>query len=190
MITIEPPRSNTTNADGWLAWGLSRPGLTRFANKAQAAAGLKGEVEILLTGDATLRRLNRDYRKKDKATDVLSFPAPEGFGDGHAGDLAISLQTAQRQADEHGHTLADEVRILLLHGLLHLAGMDHEVDAGEMAERESELRKQLKLPVGLIDRATEETTRIKTVPKLAKKPLKALKTASKNAQKSTRRVAA
>jgi probable rRNA maturation factor len=155
MITIEPPRNTAAHADGWAAWGLSRLALTRFANKAQAVVGLDGEVEILLAGDATLRRLNREYRSKDKATDVLSFPAPQEFGGGHAGDLAISLQTAQRQALEHGHELGEEVRILLLHGFLHLAGMDHEADKGEMAEREAELRVALKLPVGLIGRAAK-----------------------------------
>jgi probable rRNA maturation factor len=154
MITIEPPRSTVAHADPWSAWGLSRPALSRFAKRAQVAVGLDGEVEILLAGDATLRRLNREYRGKDKATDVLSFSAPEGFGDGHAGDLAVSLQTAQKQADRHGHSLDVEVRVLVLHGLLHLAGMDHEVDAGEMASRESELRKALKLPSGLIGRVT------------------------------------
>jgi len=173
MITIEPPRSTAAHADSWAAWELSRPGLTRFANKAQAAAGLVGEVEILLTRDATLRRLNRDYRSKDKATDVLSFPAPAEFNGGHAGDLAISLQTAKRQAKEHGHTLADEIRILLLHGLLHLAGMDHETDLGEMADRESELREQLKLPVGLIGRSTQGPL---SKPKRSKAPLKDVRT--------------
>jgi probable rRNA maturation factor len=171
MITIEPPRSTVAHADGWAAWGLSRLALTRFANRAQAAVGLAGEVEILLAGDATLRRLNRDFRAKDKPTDVLSFPALEGFGDGHAGDLAISLQTAQRQATEHGHTLAEEVRVLLLHGFLHLAGMDHETDSGEMEARETILRKALKLPPGLIDRTHKNSTRIKTPHKVAQTSL-------------------
>ena len=157
MITIEPPRSSAAHADAWTAWGLSRPTLTRFAKKAQTAVGLEGDVEILLAGDATLRRLNRDFRAKDKPTDVLSFPAPPDFTGSHAGDLAISLQTAQRQATEHGHTLADEVRVLLLHGLLHLSGMDHETDSGEMEARETNLRKTLKLPLGLIDRAHKST---------------------------------
>ena len=134
-------------------------GLARFAKRAQAVVRLEGAVEILLAGDATLQRLNRHFRGKDKATDVLSFPAAKEFGEGHAGDLAISLQTAQRQAEEHGHSLDDEVRVLLLHGLLHLAGMDHEVDAGEMAAREAELRITLKLPVGLIGRTGKTTAK-------------------------------
>jgi probable rRNA maturation factor len=153
MITIEPPRSTAAHGDGWTAWGLSRSGLSRFVKAAQAAVGLTGGVDVLLAGDATLRRLNRTFRGKDKATDVLSFPAAAEFGDGHAGDLAISLNTAERQAEQHGHSLRDEVRVLLLHGLLHLAGMDHETDKGQMARREAELRAQLKLPVGLIGRA-------------------------------------
>jgi probable rRNA maturation factor len=135
--------------------GLSRSGLARFLRVAQEAVSLKGEVDVLLAGDTTLKRLNREYRGKNKATDVLSFPAPEEMAEERAGDLAISLDTASRQAEEHGHTLRDEVRVLLLHGLLHLSGMDHEADQGEMAAREAELRRSLRLPTGLIARATE-----------------------------------
>jgi probable rRNA maturation factor len=125
---------------------------------AQAAVGLEGEVDVLLAGDRTLRRLNRGYRGKDKATDVLSFPAAAELAGDHGGDLAISLDTAKRQAEEHGHSLRDEVRVLLLHGLLHLSGMDHETDRGEMAERESELRAKLRLPNGLIARVEGQAT--------------------------------
>ncbi len=98
--------------------------------------------------------MNRTFRGKNKPTDVLSFPAPEEIADEHAGDLAISLDTAAQQAESFGHSLGQEVRILLLHGLLHLAGMDHEVDSGEMAAREAELRRELKLPVTLIERVS------------------------------------
>jgi probable rRNA maturation factor len=160
-MTLEPPRKmavsarttvQTTDAEMWCAVGLSRAGLGRFLRTAQTAVGLGGEVAVLLSGDATLRRLNREFRGKNKATDVLSFPAAPGFGGDHAGDLAISLETAERQAAEHGHSLRDEVRVLLLHGLLHLAGMDHEVDGGAMAAREGELRRTLGLKRGLIAR--------------------------------------
>ena len=147
------------DAEVWRAWGLSRSGLSRFLRVAQAAVGLEGEVEVLLAGDRTLRRLNREYRGKDKATDVLSFPALEELAGVHGGDLAISLETAKRQAAEQGHTLRDEVRVLLLHGLLHLSGMDHEVDGGEMAGREGELRGRLRLPNGLIARVEGPGTR-------------------------------
>jgi probable rRNA maturation factor len=116
---------------------------------------VKGEVAVLLAGDATLRRLNKQFRGKDKATDVLSFPPASQTSAKHGGDLAISFETARKQADEHGHELNEELRVLMLHGLLHLAGMDHETDDGEMAEREAKLRRKLKLPVGLIARAHE-----------------------------------
>ena len=145
MINIEPPSSDFEMG------GLSASGLARFLNTARRAVGLEGSVEVLLTSDAELKRLNRAFRGKNKATDVLSFPAP-AEAEGVAGDLAVSLDTALRQAEEHGHTLRDEVRILLLHGVLHLAGEDHEADAGEMAARERELRKKLRLPAGLIER--------------------------------------
>jgi len=186
MITIEPPRNSAAHADAWTAWGLSRPTLTRFARKAQAAVGLEGDVEILLAGDATLRRLNRDFRAKDKSTDVLSFPAPSDFIGTHAGDLAISLQTAQRQATEQGHTLSDEIRVLLLHGLLHLSGMDHETDSGEMAARESDLRKSLKLASGLIDRVHKNAAQ----PKVALKARKHREAPKKAASTSRRGVTA
>jgi probable rRNA maturation factor len=147
MITIEPTTSN-------LEESLSRSGLTSFLNRARLAVGLRGEVEVLLSDDSTLRRLNKSFRGKNKPTDVLSFPAPPQIKGqpAHAGDLAISLETAARQADSFGHPLRDEVRILLLHGLLHLSGLDHETDNGEMATRESHLRRQLRLPNTLIER--------------------------------------
>ena len=155
MITLEPPRTLLVDEDPWSAWGLSRVGLSRFAKRAQAAVKLSGEVDVLLAGDRKLRQLNRQFRGKDKATDVLSFPAPAEFEQGHAGDLALSLETAARQAREHGHELQDELKVLLLHGLLHLAGFDHETDRGEMAAREAELRVALRLNTGLIARVQE-----------------------------------
>jgi probable rRNA maturation factor len=141
------------NIDHADASELSKSGLTRFLNRAREAVGLHGEVEVLLADDATLRGLNKTFRHKNKATDVLSFPAADNPY-GHAGDLAVSLDTAARQAAAFGHTLRDEVRILLLHGLLHLSGLDHETDKGEMAAREAELRLELRLPVTLIERVS------------------------------------
>src|ERR1700678_2622437 len=146
------------DADTWRELGLSRAGLGRFLRAAQAAVGVRGEVHVLLADDRTLRRLNRHFRGKDKATDVLSFPAVES-GVGVAGDLAISLETAARQAKQVGHSLRDEVRVLLLHGTLHLAGFDHEADNGEMAAREAALRRALKLPSSLIARVTAKPSR-------------------------------
>ena len=150
MITIEPPSSPALSA----ALSLSKPGLTRFLTRARAAVGLPGQVDVLLTDDAALKRLNRAYLGKNKATDVLSFPTPAEIAQVHAGDLAISLDTAASQAAVFGHSLDIEVRVLLLHGLLHLSGLDHETDTGEMATREAELRTRLKLPISLIDRVT------------------------------------
>jgi probable rRNA maturation factor len=150
MITIEPPSKLSNSAVAT----LSPSGLTRFLNRARAAVNLDGEVDVLLTSDAALRRLNRDFRGKDKPTDVLSFPSPEEIASEHAGDLAISLETAARQAASFGHSLRDEVRVLMLHGLLHLSGMDHETDNGEMAAREVELRSELRLSTTLIERVS------------------------------------
>jgi probable rRNA maturation factor len=147
MINIDPPSNPLAELPT-----ISRSGLTRFLNRARVAVGLSGEVDVLLTSDAAMKRLNKSFRGKNKATDVLSFPAPDEV-EGVAGDLAISLETAARQAAEHGHSLRDEVRILLLHGLLHLDGEDHETDKGEMAAREMALRKTLRLRDGLIERA-------------------------------------
>lgn len=138
---------------------LSKPALSRFTNSARRAINLTGEVDILLTTDAELQRLNHFFRHKNKPTDVLSFPAPAEIAAHHAGDLAISLETASRQAAAFGHPLSDELRILILHGLLHLSGMDHETDHGEMAAREAELRTHLRLPITLIERAHKSAPR-------------------------------
>jgi probable rRNA maturation factor len=148
MITIELPVQFVIQP------GLSLSDLTRFLNRVRASLGIFGEVEVLLADDRALRRLNKGFRGKDKSTDVLSFPAPAEISSVHAGDLAISLETAARQAAGFGHTLRDEVRILLLHGLLHLSGLDHETDQGEMATREAALRRELRLPDTLIERTS------------------------------------
>src|SRR6201996_3805978 len=116
MITLEARRGQAADEDAWAAVGLSRSGLSRFLGEAQRAVGLRGSVDVLLADDRTLRRLNRDFRGKDKATDVLSFPAAEELAGEFAGDLAVSLDTAARQAREHGHELRDEGRVLLPHG--------------------------------------------------------------------------
>ena len=121
--------------------------LNRFARRARKLAGVSGEVSVLITGNRQVRQLNRRFRKKDKATDVLSFPRDTG------GDIAISAQIAAENAKRYGHAPADELKVLILHGMLHLAGYDHETDNGGMAARESVLRKKLKLPGSLIQRA-------------------------------------
>jgi probable rRNA maturation factor len=120
--------------------------LQRFARRAQTLARVKGEVDILVSGNTRLRDLNRRFRRKNKPTDVLSFPRPSG------GDIAISADIARENAARYGHSLAAELKILVLHGMLHLAGYDHESDNGRMARAEARLRSQLKLPASLIDR--------------------------------------
>ncbi len=133
---------------------LPRRELRSFVREACAAIPLAGEVSVLLTTDAAVQELNKTFRRKNKPTDVLSFPAAPLPGETQlAGDLAISIDTAARQAAEYGHTLLLEVKILLLHGLLHLAGFDHEQDTGQMRRREQKLRAQFALPAGLIHRA-------------------------------------
>jgi probable rRNA maturation factor len=141
--------------------GVSMVSLERFALAAKRAARLRGEVAILVTNSASIRRLNRDFRKKDKPTDVLSFPSA---AEGLAGDIAISAQIASKQAKALGHTLGTELKVLILHGMIHLAGHDHESDEGEMAALEAKLQKKLKLPQGLIERtnSAEATSRTRT----------------------------
>lgn len=120
--------------------------LDRFIRKAQALTRVRGEVAVLITGNARVRALNRRFRRKNKPTDVLSFPRPEG------GDIAISFDIAAGNARRYGHLALDELKILVLHGMLHLAGYDHELDNGRMAAREARLRAQLNLPLALIER--------------------------------------
>ena len=136
--------------------------LSRFLKLAQTTVRLKGQVNALFTTDPAIRRLNKQFRGKNKATDVLSFPAC-GFGaEEMAGDLAISVPTALRQAVAQGHSLSVEVKVLMLHGLLHLSGLDHETDTGQMARREKLLRGELGLPQGLIERVETPAKSVKT----------------------------
>ena len=105
---------------------------------------------MALVPDARVRALNRQYRRKDAPTDVLSFPAEEK---GQLGDVVIAVGVARRQAREAGHSLQTELRVLALHGLLHLLGYDHEHDDGRMARLERRLRRKGGLREGLIERS-------------------------------------
>lgn len=160
MILIEPDAATASNRSA-----IKMRELRSFLLKAKSAVRLQGEVSVLLATDASIRTLNKSFRKKDKATDVLSFPADPDMPGGPklAGDLVIALGIASKQAEEHGHALQMEIKVLLLHGLLHLAGYDHETDTGQMARKESALRKQLDLPVGLIQRSGRKA--VKQTPK-------------------------
>jgi probable rRNA maturation factor len=123
--------------------------IRRFARTLEREVAKGRRFDCLVSGDAELRKLNREFRGKDYATDVLSFPG----GNCHLGDLAISAARARAQAREFGHSTEDELRILMLHGVLHLLGMDHEADDGRMARAERRWRRELGLPAGLIERA-------------------------------------
>jgi probable rRNA maturation factor len=138
--------------------GLSAESLGRFVLRARKAAGLEGRVNVLVTGSAAMRVLNSQFRKQNKATDVLSFPSEAQARIGKrgrvfAGEIAISADIAAENALRLGHSPAQEVKILALHGILHLAGLDHERDNGEMARKEALLRKRLRLPSALIERS-------------------------------------
>ena len=136
--------------------GLSAATLERFVVRARRAAGLRGTVNVLVTGSTAMRSLNARFRGKDKATDVLSFPAGparDRNAAGAAGEIAISAHLAARNSMRFGHSAAQEVKILALHGILHLAGYDHERDNGQMERKEENLRHLLRLPATLIGRA-------------------------------------
>lgn len=132
--------------------GLSTAALAKFLTRARREIRLRGAVSVLVTSSRELRGLNHRFRGKNEPTDVLSFPGNPALMRDFAGDVAISAEIAAGNARQLGHTAADEIRILTLHGLLHLAGYDHESDDGEMERKEERLRKSLGLPVGLIER--------------------------------------
>ena len=128
---------------------LRAPGLGRWL-EAVAPLRARGEMTVAVVPDARVRALNHQYRRKDQVTDVLSFPAGEP---GELGDVVIAAGVAARHARQAGHSLAVELRVLALHGLLHLLGYDHEHDDGRMARLERRLRRKGGLVEGLIERA-------------------------------------
>jgi probable rRNA maturation factor len=141
--------------------GLSEAALARFVTRARRAAKLPGRVDVLVASSGALRSLNQRFRGKDKATDVLSFPCDSALQSDKArlaGEIAISADIAARNAVQLGHSPAQEIKILTLHGILHLAGFDHERDNGEMARKELRLRQALGLPAGLIERASSKSS--------------------------------
>ena len=134
--------------------GRGRPikdgGLARWLATV-APAPVRGEVGVALVSDAHIRKLNARYRRKDAATDVLSFPSEDSLG-----DIVIATGVARRQARQAGHSYATELRVLALHGLLHLLGYDHDSakDRGRMARVEARLRAKGGLSGGLIERSS------------------------------------
>lgn len=144
--------------------GVPTRGLAKWLGDT-APSSARGEVTVALVSDGRMRALNRSFRGKDYATDVLSFPVAasdraaitplprtKGGPTGYLGDIVIATGVAQRQADESGHSVGTELRILALHGLLHLLGYDHETDDGRMARVERKLRRKAGLTAGLIER--------------------------------------
>ena len=132
------------------ARALRRRPLLAFARRLEAELTGGRPFCCVMTGDEEIRRLNRRFRGKDTPTDVLSFPSAGG---GELGELAISIDRASEQAAGYGHSTEDEIRVLMLHGVLHLTGLDHERDSGEMNRAERRWRRRLELPQGLIQRA-------------------------------------
>ncbi len=157
-------------------WRAPGRGLASWLVRA-APAGARGGVSVALIGDAAMRRLNRHFRGVDAPTDVLSFPSGDarlsvgthhagrrrrhmrrgssrnGNDINHLGDIAIAVGVASRQAVRYGHGLSTEIRVLALHGLLHLLGYDHDRDQGQMLRLEARLRRRMNLPAGLLARA-------------------------------------
>jgi probable rRNA maturation factor len=177
MVIFEPPISGAASRS------VSAAQLQRFALRAQKLVEVQGEVDILIASNKRLHDLNRRFRRKNKPTDVLSFPRPSG------GDIAISAQIARENAQRYGHSLAAELKILVLHGMLHLAGYDHESDNGRMARAEARLRSQLKLPASLIDRthASGESPKAPTVTMAKSAGSRRKPTAAKRVTSSVRR---
>jgi len=146
--------------------GLSEKALERFVLKARRAARLRGRVNVLVTSSTAMRSLNLRFRKKSKPTDVLSFPSESSSHNGGpraglAGEIAISADIARQNAARLGHPAALEIKVLALHGILHLAGMDHERDNGEMARMEARLRSVLRLPTSLTERGRSDEDNVK-----------------------------
>ena len=154
-VRISDERGRALRADGLGLW------LARIAPPRA-----RGVVSVALVSDRRVRTLNRSYCRKDYATDVLSFPATSArtpvfppvssaspVVDSFLGDIVIARGVARRQAREAGHSERTEIRVLALHGLLHLLGYDHERDQGRMLRVERRLRRKGGLREGLIERA-------------------------------------
>jgi probable rRNA maturation factor len=140
--------------------GLSANALSRFVLRARSAAKLRGTVNVFITTSSAMKSLNAKFRRKNKATDVLSFPSEQTDhrrGMRFAGEVAISADIAADNAKRLGHTTALEIKVLVLHGILHLAGFDHERDNGEMAQLEAKLRRTMNLPAALIERTHSDS---------------------------------
>jgi probable rRNA maturation factor len=149
----EPPRSADWFLNRQRCVQFDRRGLIAFASGLRRELAGGREFAVCVASDAALRRANLEFRGKAEVTDVLSFPECEGPD---LGGVLISAPQARRQARELGHSFDAELQILVLHGLLHLLGYDHERDGGKMRRLESRWRRRLQLPSSLIERAQEK----------------------------------
>jgi probable rRNA maturation factor len=145
-VTVIGPRPGLRAASGLGPW-----------LEAAAPVRARGEVSIALVSDAHMRRMNGVFRGVDATTDVLSFPSGEPGP--WLGDIAIAIGRAREQARRERHAFRTELRVLALHGLLHLLGYDHEHDGGRMRRAEERLRRRAGLPAGVIARSTQRTAR-------------------------------
>ena len=143
------PRSRRASSRQAGAVESAASGLGRWLVRV-APAKARGDLSIAVVSDRRIRALNRQFRGKDAVTDVLSFPSGER---GFLGDIVVASGVAKRQAKDAGHSVQTELKVLVLHGLLHLMGYDHENDDGAMARVEGRLRKKAGLKEGLIERA-------------------------------------
>jgi probable rRNA maturation factor len=152
-VSVVEEGARVTEAKGLGRW---------LARRAPLSA--RGTVTVAIVSDAAVRRLNRRFRGVDEATDVLAFPEKGSafFAEGgrkrrpapFLGEIVIARGAARKQAKTLGHSLGTELRVLALHGLLHLLGYDHEADNGRMARAEARLRRKAGLPPGLIARSS------------------------------------
>ena len=138
--------------------GMSGAALGRFVLRARRSVRVDGQVHVLVVSSRRMRALNRQFRGKNAPTDVLSFPALPEVAREFAGDIVISADIAAANARRLQHSLAQELKVLVLHGVLHLAGHDHETDNGEMARKELRLRREFGLADGLIERTERGST--------------------------------
>ena len=130
--------------------GFDEDDYAAFLARLRREVAGRREFAVVVSSDAALRSANRRFRGRAAAADVLSFPDGE---DGRLGDILISAARAQRQAADCGHSVEQELKILVLHGLLHLMGYDHQADEGRMRRAEVRWRKKFGLPAGLVERA-------------------------------------
>jgi len=150
----------TSRLDSDNAWWTNRQrkvtfnekGFDDFVRRVGRDVAGGGEFAVVIGSDAALRKANQQFRGKQGTTDVLSFTDGE---DGRLGDILISAARAMKQAGQYGHSVEEELKILVLHGLLHLLGYDHESDDGKMQRAETRWRRKLGLPNSLTERAVD-----------------------------------